>query len=257
MVRPEKLYLSSGCESRRGKPAEAPRSRFRTWGEIPPSKRNVESLPRAIRLVGGEQGCGPSCGEPLQPRDIGAERRGGRACHVEAKAIDCVWGLGDATQDPSGVGKAAHSHSQVRNRRDPTQRLTSSKDPGYKPSAKCQGVGRESEGLVVLRKPMKVGGGKGPCFGQGVQGRTCEGMVARPNNPKEKARQATSHLGCMAERRLPRSAKWRFTPGVTPWSCHPSGGVAGVHADTRRPSVSRVREIRTHGLKGGRWKRAA
>jgi hypothetical protein len=42
-VRPEKLYLPCGCESRRSKPAEAPRSRFRSWGEIPPTnKGNVE-----------------------------------------------------------------------------------------------------------------------------------------------------------------------------------------------------------------------
>ena len=207
--------------------------------------------------MGGEQGRGPSVGEPLQPREIEAERRGGRAHHVRAKATDCVWGLGDATQDPSGVRKAARVHRQVRNRRDPTQRLASSKDPGYKPSAKCQGVGRESEGLVVLRKPMKVGGGKGPCFGHGVQRRTCGGMVARPNNPEVKARQASSHLGFTAECHQPRFGKWRSTPGVTPWSCHPSGVAAGAHADARRPSVSRMREIRTYGLNGGRWKRAA
>ncbi len=37
------LYQTSGCESRRGKPPVAPRSRLRASGEILPSERSVES----------------------------------------------------------------------------------------------------------------------------------------------------------------------------------------------------------------------
>ncbi len=46
-------------------------------------------------------------------------------------------------------------------------------DP-YKPMAKAERAGRESEGFIVPKgrrslpvKPVKAGGGKGPCFGCG------------------------------------------------------------------------------------------
>ena len=37
----------------------------------------------------------------------------------------------------------------------------------YKPTAKGDRVGRESEGFVVPQKPVKAGREKGPCFGHG------------------------------------------------------------------------------------------
>jgi hypothetical protein len=164
VVRPAKLLQASGCESRRGKQAGAPRSRLRVYGgEISPPERSVRSPGRAVGSVGGEQSCGPNECEPLQPREIGAERRRGRAGHVTAKARDWARGSG-GVQDPPGVGKAARSDSLERNRRGPTRPPPSGKDPGYKPSAKCPGVGRESEGLIVPGKPGRPGGGKGPCF---------------------------------------------------------------------------------------------
>jgi hypothetical protein len=169
MSRPAQPYQPSGCESRYGRQAGAPYSRLRAWGEIPASERSVESPLVAVGSPGGERSCGPNRNEPLQPRDIDAERRGGRACHVEAKATDCAGGSGDAAQDPAGVRRAARSEGLVRNRRGPPRPLTSGKDPGYKPSAKCQGAGRESEGLVVPRKAVKAAGGKGPCFGRAVE----------------------------------------------------------------------------------------
>jgi hypothetical protein len=42
------LYQTCGCESRRGKPAGAPRSRLRPRGEIPWAERSVESPQEAI-----------------------------------------------------------------------------------------------------------------------------------------------------------------------------------------------------------------
>ncbi len=134
-------------------------------------------------LVGGEQSCGPNDREPLQPREIGAERRRGRADHVPAKATDWASGTGGA-QDSPGVGKAARSDSLGWNRRDPTWPPTSGKDPGYKPSAKCPGARRESEGLIVLLKPGESREeGRGPTLVKLVRGGKCEGMAARPNNP--------------------------------------------------------------------------
>jgi hypothetical protein len=81
-------------------------------------------------------------------------------------------------QDPSGVWEAARSDSLVRNRRDPTRPPTSGKDPGYKPSAKCQGVGRESEGLVVPMRPGKSRWREGALLLVTLaRGGKCEGMV--------------------------------------------------------------------------------
>ncbi len=257
MVRPEKLYQACGWKSRRGKHAGAPRSRLRASSEISPSERSVESPSRAVGFVGGEQSCGPNVSEPLQPREIGAERRSGRARHVGVKARDCACWSGDAAQDPSGVGKAARSASLVRNRSGPTQPPTSGKDPGYKPSAKCRGAGRESEGFVVPGKAVKAAGGKGPYFGHGERRRTCEGMVARPDNPVAEARQAISHLGCNAKCRWLRFAEGDVALGVTPRLCRHRSRAAGTQACIRRPSVSRMPEIGTYGLNGGRWRRAA
>jgi len=169
MSRPGKPHQPGGCESRRGRQAGAPCSRLRAWGEILPPERSVESPELAVGPAGGERSCGPNESESLQPREIRAERRGGRARHVGAKATDCAWGTGQTAQDPTGVRKAARSEGLMRNRRDPTRQPTSGKDPGYKPRAKCQGAGRESEGLVVPGKAVKAVGGKEPCFGHACE----------------------------------------------------------------------------------------
>jgi hypothetical protein len=177
MVCPEKPYQASGCKSRLGKRAGAPSSRLHPEGEIPMDERSVKSPGLAIGLGRGEQSSGPNVCEPLQPREIGAERRRGRAGHVAAKARDWVCGTG-GTQDPSGVGEAARSDSVVRNRRGPTRWPSSGKAPGYKPSAKCQGDGRESEGLIVPRKPGRAGWREGALLlVAGALGGKCEGMV--------------------------------------------------------------------------------
>ncbi len=129
----------------------APCSRLRASGEIRPSKRSVESRKRGVRLVEGEQSCGPNTSEPLQPREIGTERQGGRADHFAAKATRGRTVTGDP-QDALGVGEGARSEGLVWNRRDPPRWPTSGEGGGYKPKAKCHRTGRESEGLVVPRK---------------------------------------------------------------------------------------------------------
>ena len=69
-------------------------------------------------------------------------------------------------QDAYGVRRRARQHSLVRNRRDPSQRPTSGEGGFYKPMAKWNRVGRESEGFIVLWTPVeKAGRGKGPYFG--------------------------------------------------------------------------------------------
>ena len=69
-------------------------------------------------------------------------------------------------QDTRGVWRRARPHSLIRNRRDPSWRPTSGEGDSYKPMAKGDRAGRESEGFIVPSMPIdKVGGGKGPCFG--------------------------------------------------------------------------------------------
>ncbi len=177
MVCPEKLFQACGWKSRLGRQAGAPSSRLRPEGETPKAERSVASPQRALGSSGGEQSCGPNDREPLQPREIGAERRGSRAGHVAAKATD--WArISGGVQDPSGVRKAARSDSLERNRRGPTWAPTSGKAPGYKPRAKCQGARRESEGLIVLPKAGETRSeGRGPTLITLVAGGKCEGMA--------------------------------------------------------------------------------
>ena len=255
MVRPEKPYQTSGCKSRRGRQASAPRSRLRASGEILPSERSVESRSRGVGPVKRKQGCGPNVSEPLQPRDIGAERRGGRAGHVAAKATDCAWETGGA-QDAPGVWKGARSEGLRRNRRDPHRQPTSGEGGAYKPKVKGHRAGRESEGFIV---PWTVATitppeGRDPALVGPAAGGKCEGMAERPNNPSEKARELQDRLYVGAERR---------NGGRTPafalralWGDDPRGATHPVRqfrraCPTRRPSVSRVPEIGTHGWKGG------
>ena len=155
---------ASGCKSRHGKrrcavqqtPAEEERSSR--------PQRSVESLSVSRRRgVRREQIRGPSMKRTLQPRDIEAERRGGRAGHVAAKATDIV-PVPERTVDAPGVWRRARGEGSTGNRRDPTRRPTSGEGGAYKPSVKWRRAGRESEGLIVPRKAVKAAGGKGPCL---------------------------------------------------------------------------------------------
>ena len=178
MLRPDQPFQASGWKSRHGRQVGAPCSRLRLEGESPKAERSVVSPRWALGSAGGEQSCGPNDREPLQPREIGAERRRGRADHFPAKATDWARRTGGA-QDPSGVRKAARSDSLERNRRGPTWPPTSGKDPGYKPSAKCQGARRESEGLIVPWRSGEIRTeGRGPTLVTLVCGGKCEGMVS-------------------------------------------------------------------------------
>jgi hypothetical protein len=70
-------------------------------------------------------------------------------------------------QDAHGVWRRARQHSLIRNRRDPSWRPTSGEGGSYKPMAKGNRAGRESEGFIVPWTPVeKAGRGKGPCFGR-------------------------------------------------------------------------------------------
>ena len=64
------------------------------------------------------------------------------------------------------------NNSLIRNRRDPSWRPMSGEGGSYKPMAKWNRAGRESEGFIVLLTlAEKAGRGKGPCFGRAGVGR--------------------------------------------------------------------------------------
>ncbi len=161
---------------------------------------------------------------------------------------------GEAQQDTPGVEGRACDDSRMRNRRGPTRWPTSGQTDSYKPRAKSRRAGRESEGFIVLTTLGETRDeGRGPASVALTLERKCGGMAERPNNPGFKAREAQGGLFTFA-----KSDGWtqgRVMPARTFGSDAPRGlapvALASGACGVRRPLVSRVREIRTHGLKGG------
>ena len=126
--------------------------------------------------------------------------REGRAAHITAKAPDSTR-ESERVLDLPGVWDAGCGEGSMRDRRDPTRQLSSSKDRLHKEKPKTGGVGRESEGSIVPGKAeIQTAGGKGPCFGRACEGGKREGMAARPNNPKYKVRKLQRTLWMCAKR---------------------------------------------------------
>jgi len=97
-------------------------------------------------------------------------------------------------------------------------------------------------------------GGKGPCFGHAWNEGTCQGMAGKtePNHPVALQRDVNAQQPrpplwtpakptCDSQTRRRRDDRRSFGIGTS----------QAVHAGSGRPSVSRVPEIGTHGLKGG------
>ena len=147
--------------------AAAPRSRPRAREEIPSSEWGVRSPQRVVRLAGGKQIRRPSIQRSLQPRDMNTRKVGPAEPLTPRRRQQTAPECG-AVQDARGVWSRACGDSSVRNRRDPSRRSASDEGGPYKPTAKGDRAGRESEGLVVPLTPAKKAGrGKGPCFGCG------------------------------------------------------------------------------------------
>jgi hypothetical protein len=200
--------------------------------------------------------------KPAASTDLPSESRAG---HVAAKATSAVPRSGGTrTVGLGGVWGAARVHRDERNTRGPSAPPWSRHSASYKPTAKSSRAQRESEGVVVLLTTVQKNAvrGKGPCFGRAWQPGTCEDMAGRtgPNHPGAllrvvndavigvaKTRQLCPTLASSAKRQQ-RQPVWlrRDTRSASRMCCPRS-----AHASTRRPSVSRVREIRMHGLKGG------
>ena len=188
-------------------------------------------------------------------------QREGRAAHFTAKATS-------ARQNPDrlvglpGVGAVAREDGSLWNRRGPSQRPGSRHGVSYKPRAKSSAAERESEGAIVVRIPVQqnTGGAKDPHFGHAGLNGTDEGMVGsriRPNNPvgprlDVKVRYLREGLRARAKRaEVPHRVRIQTPRADLRVDRTAVRDGQPVHASPRGPSVSRVRENRTHGLKGG------
>jgi len=224
----------------------------------------------------GEQARGPQ--HEVKPAASTELQPAGRAAHVTAKATPLA-------QEPKraggcgGVWGAARVQGQVWNVRGPSARPESGQASSYKPKAKSSRAQRESEGIVVLdgevqAEPTKAvrhnaAGGKGPCGGHADGAGKREGMAGQtvPNDPvdlesSDKVRQLQRqlwaaakrapgsrhfHASCVHRRGLTTSG--RRGDRLSGAALLERVGRTMLRADG--PLVSRVREIRMHGLNGG------
>ena len=136
----------------------APGSRPQAGGEIPLARAGCQEPLRR------EQPRGPQ--HEVKPAAPKEKQSGGRAGHVAAKAM--FSGLVPKRPGgPGGVRGVARVEGCVRNVRGPSLQPLSRRAVPYKPKAKSGGVERESEGVVVLSRPVQqnAGRGKDPCGG--------------------------------------------------------------------------------------------
>jgi len=88
---------------------------------------------------------------------------GSRAAHGTAKATSSTL-VPKRAEGPCGVGAAACVEGSTRNTGDPSALPESGQGAPYQPSVKSAAAQRESEGSIVLSRPVaqNAGGGKGP-----------------------------------------------------------------------------------------------
>jgi hypothetical protein len=237
--------------------AEAPGSRPQAGGEIRSVQAGHRKPVKRRMPYSREQPRGPQHEVKLAASTD--SQSGSRAAHVTAKATS-VAHVSEHAVGPGGVRSAARVEREARNTRDPSASPPSGQGASYKPMAKSSAAQRESEGLVVPSNvaTKNAAGGKGPCFGHARREGKREGMAAKsgPNDPDARTcdvqvREPQRELWAGAELRgslRHRTAKCMRRDARV---CVRGRGDHVVHAPSRRPSVSRVREIRTHGLKGG------
>ena len=229
---------------------------------------------RRRRPCNGEQARGPQ--HEVKPAASTDLQPAGRAAHVTAKATS-------SEREPKraggcgGVGGAARVQGHVRNVRGPSARPLSGQACSYKPKAKSRRAQRESEGIVVpdgataSTKAVRhnAAGGKGPCGGHAEIAGKREGLAGKTGpkhpvgvKPIAKARQLQRQLWAAAKRALGGQVHVPYPAGrsdALPVTCmliavpaqSLSFGTGPHNAARRRPLVSRVREIRMHGLNGG------
>jgi hypothetical protein len=151
MSRPES-YIELAGGSPVAVSADAPRSRPRAREEIPSSEWGVKSPPVVVRLPGGEQVRRSSIKRTLQPREIGTRKVGLAEPLMSRRRQQTASTIG-GVQDARGVQRRTCGHRSMWNRRDPSRRPTLGAGDPYKPTAKGERVGRESEGSIVPPTP--------------------------------------------------------------------------------------------------------
>jgi hypothetical protein len=257
MVRREEASHSrpvSRCPSPAGaSPASvspgAPSSRPQARDESRVARAGCHKPLRRKPARGPQHQVKPAASTHLQPES--------RADHVAVKAMSSAPRSGGARADGlGGVGGAARVHGEGRNTRGPSARPASRQRGSYKPTAKSSRAQRESEGAVVLTIAVtnNAAGGKGPYFGRARNGGTCRGMAGKPGPTHPTAplravlaQQPQPELWTGAEYRTGSGRRW----GEDNHHAFRGHDSPGMHATSRRPSVSRVPEIGTHGLNGG------
>jgi hypothetical protein len=236
----------------------APGSRPQVVGGDPHARAGCRKPADRQAPDGGEQARGPQ--HEVKPAASTEEQSGSRAAHVSAKATSYARESGCA-RGPGGAGGAARVQGEARNTGDPSASPSSRQGGSYKSKTKSSAGQRESEGLVVPRMVVtkNATGGKGPCFGHARSEGNREGMAAEsgPNYPDarkcdDNVREPQRELGTGAKRREETRPGTELRRRADNRLCLLGRGAAlDAHAPSRRPSVSRVPEIGTHGLKGG------
>jgi hypothetical protein len=181
MVRPERFATrergESCCirlagESPVAVSAGAPRSRHRAKRETSASEWCVKSLPSVARPAAKEASLRAQHQVNLAaPRHKPPKGRGGRAAHATAKATDCIRQNRKDAGRLRGIEEGTQTQPNTEQER-PVPAATSGEGGSYKPMAKGDRAGRESEGFIVPQTPVdNAGRGKGPCFGRVDVGR--------------------------------------------------------------------------------------
>jgi len=243
--------------------AGVPGSRPQSRGEIPAAERGV------VSLFGGSKRAGWDCS--LVRVTIGEPSR---SCHGEGHVRQSLIRIGHGGS-PRGRETCTRARSDHGTRETRLASLLS-KDRWYKPSAKSSGGQRESEGVVVVRIGVQNNApvAKDPRFDRACVGRERQDMSApqmRSNHPgaPRPTEPSASEMAAMAScrsaaRALPRWGLWAAAkrPAASSrratrswWGDSPQAACrrqvfAGRVAAPGRSSASRVRENRTHGLKG-------
>jgi hypothetical protein len=232
--------------------AGAPGSRSPVRGEIRDAEAGRRKPPRRKPERGPQHEVNPAASTEKQS--------GGRADHVTAKATPLARAPVRAVGS-CGVWGAARVQGEARNTRDPSALPSSRQSAPYKSMTKSAAAQRESEGAVVvtIAAANNAVGAKGPCFDRAEGTGTCEGMAATsgPNDPglrtqHEEARRPGSQHGPVAKVGASAGGSSSNVTGVTPRGATRTASFADTaRLDADRSPVSGVREIRTHGLKGG------
>ncbi len=240
----------------------APGSRPQLRGETPAAERGVESL------FGGSKRAGCDCSLVRV-----TTREPSRSCHGEGHVRRVEFR--SRRRVLPGYGEL-HARTVWFGTRETRLSSLVSEDRSYKPMVKSGGGQRESEGAIVVRIGVQQNapGAKGPRFDRACVGSERQGMAApqlRPNHPGghrpvvSAAREMVRRATCQpVARARPRGRLWeaakqpgspvrranRLRRGDSLRAARCRRVSVGCVAAPGRSSVSRVRENRTHGLKG-------